>query len=311
MRITDKKTFKDEKNRDHSNDFRHIIFTSSGLGIIMLTLFFQFIIINSLSNSEQILIDEKKIASLNNLALPIFILYVVGLSLFIIGIKFLFKRWICCGYIFYNKNLFVKQYYNFRNITSFALRGKGQKIFSISLILYLILALFLNNTIIYKDNISFSSSYGIHAPSLVIIGCCGDPGEFPLISFYLTDHFGLMLIPLNLITSISLSILAGLNISLIYRVYKTNKNNGLSNDNKNNNKINFFSIVGIIPGLFVSCPVCAGHLLLLLLVGSSLISAGITITFTHYQSIFLIFGYILMIVFPFIANRNKILFVND
>jgi hypothetical protein len=108
--------------------------------------------------------------------------------------------------------------------------------------------------------------------------------------------------------------LAGLNISLIYKIYTTNKNNGSSNGNKNKNKhkiSRLLSLVGIIPGLFVSCPICAGNMLLLSIVGTSFISAGITITFTHYQAIFLIFGVILMIIFPFIASRNKILFIKN
>jgi len=303
---------KEEQSLECSNNSRGIIFISSGVVIIILILFFQFIIVNFLSNYEQIIIDEKSMSYLNKLALPIFILYIVGLLTFLIGIKILFKKWNSGGYIFSDGNLFVKQYYNFKNITSFALRDKGQNIFSISLILYLILTLFLNNTIIFKDNISFSLSYGIQAPSLVIIGCCGNPGEFPLISFYLTDHFGLMLIPLNLITSIFLSILAGLNISLIYKIYTTNKNNGSSSGNKNENKhkISFLSIIGLIPGLFVSCPICAGNVLLFSFVGTSFISAGITITLTHYPSIVFIFGFILMLIFPFIASRNKILFIN-
>lgn len=304
---------KEEGYLECSKDFREIIFISSGVGIIILILFFQFIIISSLSNSEQIIIDEKSMSYLNNLALPTFLLYLVGLLVFLIGIKFLLNKWSTCAYTFHNRNQFVKQYYNFKNITSFALRGKGQKIFSISLLLYLMLALFLNNTIIFKENISFSSSYGIQVPSIVIIGCCGNPGEFPLLSFYITDHFGLMLIPLNLIKSIFLSILAALNISLIYNIYITNKNNGSFNNskNKNKNKISLLSLFGIIPGLFVSCPTCVGNILLLSIVGTSFISAGITITFTHYQSIFLIFSLILMIIFPFIASRNKILFIKN
>jgi len=309
LRINGKDTLKDENCLKFSFNSISIIFCLGGIVIVSLIFLYQFIVIYSISDSKQITMSENQIFNLNNLALPIFTLFLLGLFLFLTGIINLFKRWTLSEYIYYNKNILVRQYYNFRNISSFALKGSGKKIFSISIILYLILALFFNNTIVYNHNISFSSSYGVHIPSIVIIGCCGHPGEFPIISFYITDHFGLMLIPINLLTAIVISILAALNISLLYTIYKTNKNlKTCKNSDGVKEKLNLFSLFGLVSGLFVICPTCVGNLMLFSILGSSLVSFGITISFTFYHSIFLS-SFVLLLVFPILVGRNNSLFV--
>jgi hypothetical protein len=39
--------------------------------------------------------------------------------------------------------------------------------------------------------------HNLHAPSAYVIGCCGTPGSFPIITLYLNDNIGIVFIPIN------------------------------------------------------------------------------------------------------------------
>jgi hypothetical protein len=120
-----------------------------------------------------------------------------------------------------------------------------------------------------------------------------------------------MLIPINLLTAIFISILAALNISLLYKIYHTSKNlKTFKNSDGTKEKVNLFPLFGLISGLFVICPTCAGNLFLFSILGSSLVSIGITISFTFYQSLFLL-SFVLLLIFPILVGRNTSLFVNS
>ena len=80
----------------------------------------------------------------------------------------------------------------------------------------------------------------------------------------MTEHFSVLIIPLNLIIATVLSVLVGLNTTLNIFLLSRQKSVKLS-------KRNFFGVVGISTGLFVGCPTCTGSLFYSLVGISSLV----------------------------------------
>ena len=152
---------------------------------------------------------------------------------------------------------------------------KYLKIMVISSIMYGIIFGFLSQIFIYENNISFIEQ-GITIPSVNIVPCCNIPGYVPMLTAYLTDHFLVLLIPINIILASTVSVLVGFNVALsLYtlKFIKTAKN-----------KAPFVQSIGLTGGLFVGCPTCAGSIFSALLG----ISAGTTIaTLALFQTLFI------------------------
>jgi hypothetical protein len=152
---------------------------------------------------------------------------------------------------------------------------KYLKIMVISSIMYGIIFGFLSQIFIYKNNISFIEQ-GITIPSVNIVPCCNIPGYVPMLTAYLTDHFLVLLIPINIILAITVSVLVGFNIALSLYTLKFIK--------MAKNKAPFIQSIGLTGGLFVGCPTCAGSIFSALLG----ISAGTTIaTLALFQTLFI------------------------
>ena len=129
--------------------------------------------------------------------------------------------------------------------------NKYLRIMVISSIGYGIIFGFLSQIFIYKNNISLTEQ-GIMIPSVNIIPCCNIPGYVPMFTAYLSDHFLVLLIPINVILAITVSALVGFNFALSFYTFKLTK--------ITKNKISFFQSVGFTGGLFVGCPTCAGSI---------------------------------------------------
>ncbi len=152
---------------------------------------------------------------------------------------------------------------------------KYLKIMVISSIMYGIIFGFLSQIFIYENNISFIEQ-GITIPSVNIVPCCNIPGYVPMLTAYLTDHFLVLLIPINIILAITVSALVGFNVALSLYTLKFIK--------MAKNKAPFIQSIGLTGGLFVGCPTCAGSIFSALLG----ISAGTTIaTLALFQTLFI------------------------
>ena len=115
-------------------------------------------------------------------------------------------------------------------------------------------------------------------PNSQLIICCNTIGYVPMLIIKLTEHFSILIIPLNLIIATILSALVGLNISLNIFMLSKKKTIKLS-------KKNFFGVLGISTGLFVGCPTCTGSLFYSL-VGFS--SFFLFASLNFYQTIFVV-----------------------
>jgi hypothetical protein len=166
--------------------------------------------------------------------------------------------------------------------------NKYLKIMVISSIGYGIIFGFLSQIFIYNNNISFMEQ-GIVIPSVNIVPCCNIPGYVPMFTAYLTDHFLVLLIPINIILAITVSVLVGFNFALSFYTLKLIK--------MSKNKVSFMQSIGLTGGLFVGCPTCAGSLFSTLLG----FSTGTTIAaLALFQTLFIAITVPALIITPFL-----------
>jgi hypothetical protein len=178
-------------------------------------------------------------------------------------------------------------------ITAAFLDNKYWKVMAISAIIYGIFFGFLSQIFIYRYDISFSEQ-GITVPSVNVIPCCNMPGYVPMLTVFPTDHFLIMIIPINIILALIVSVLVGFNISLTLYAFKLEKA-------QNTKRVSFVGSVGAISGLFVGCPTCAGSLFSMLL-GYSL---GTTMAvLAPFQTLFILISIPSLILAPFLIGRR-------
>jgi hypothetical protein len=117
---------------------------------------------------------------------------------------------------------------------------------------------FLSGMIVYSPFENFAEEYLVRIPSSVVAVCCGSPGLIPVLTVFLTNHLGMLLIPVDIVILVSVSGLVGLNASLIVCQY----------DNRPRSRSGrWFLGVGAACGLFTACPTCAGLLLSTVILG--------------------------------------------
>jgi hypothetical protein len=166
--------------------------------------------------------------------------------------------------------------------------NKYLRIMVISSIGYGIIFGFLSQIFIYNNNISFMEQ-GIRVPSVNIVPCCNIPGYVPMFTAYLSDHFLVLLIPINIILAITVSVLVGFNFALSVYTLKLTR--------MPKNKISFMQSIGLTGGLFVGCPTCAGSIFSTLLG----FSAGTTIAaLALFQTLFIAITVPALIITPFL-----------
>jgi len=169
------------------------------------------------------------------------------------------------------------------------------KVMVIAAISYGIFFGFLSQILIYRNDISFSQQ-GIKIPSINIVPCCNTPGYVPMFSAYLTDHFLILLIPLNLILAVIVSSLVGFNFAL--SLYAFN----VSRRIQSTKKVSFIGSVGVVSGLFVGCPTCAGTFFSALL-GFGAVGESISVL-ASFQTVFIALSIPVLIIAPFLVARS-------
>ena len=178
-------------------------------------------------------------------------------------------------------------------ITAAFLDNKYWKVMAISAIIYGIFFGFLSQIFIYRYDISFSEQ-GITVPSVNVIPCCNMPGYVPMLTVFPTDHFLIMIIPINIILAVIVSVLVGFNISLTLYAFNLEKAQNIK-------RVSFVGSVGAISGLFVGCPTCAGSLFSILL-GYSL---GTTMAvLAPFQTLFILISIPSLILALFLIGRR-------
>jgi hypothetical protein len=117
-----------------------------------------------------------------------------------------------------------------------------------------------------------------------------------MFTVYFTDHFLLLIIPLNVILAAVVSMMVGFNVALsayAYRLRKTVQT-----------RTSLVGGLGATTGLFVGCPTCAGSLLSAAL-GLGVIGAGAsTSVFAPFQTLFIAASLPALAVAPLLLARS-------
>jgi hypothetical protein len=155
---------------------------------------------------------------------------------------------------------------------------------------------FLSQILVYRPDVSFTER-GIRVPSIDLTPCCGAPGYMPMSAVYITDHFLILIIPINVILAIVVSLLVGFNVALSSFAFRLKKSL--------QTKTSLAAGIGATSGLFVGCPTCAGSLISAVL-GIGVAGAGGTTAsaFAGLQTLLIVASIPALIVAPFLSARS-------
>lgn len=171
------------------------------------------------------------------------------------------------------------------------------KLMIVAAIGYGIFFSFLSQIIVYRADVSFTEK-GINVPSLDLIPCCAAPGYMPMVTLYITDHFLILIIPLNVILATIVSLLVGFNVALSIFAFRMKKL-------LQTKTTSLAAGIGATSGLFVGCPTCAGSLISALL-GIGIAGAGGTSAsvLAPFQTLFIAASIPALVVAPFLTARS-------
>ncbi len=142
---------------------------------------------------------------------------------------------------------------------------------------------------------------GIHDLPSIVMMQYGPTGYVPTMSIYISDNFGIFIIPINFIILLVVSALVGLNgIMSIYALFNRHSNkNRFSFTKASTSSSSFFSALGATTSLFVICPTCASLYIFTALAGGLAPSiAAFSIT---YYNFFMIISIPLLLCSPFLT----------
>src|SRR5574338_1192227 len=168
--------------------------------------------------------------------------------------------------------------------------SKSRRIFVATAIGYGVFFALTSGILVYQPDVTFSYHYGVQVPSAQIAPCCGDVGYVPKFIFYITEHIGMQVIPINIILQITVSYLVGLNMAIAVNAFSIlKKGTGVGS-------------VAAVTGLFIACPTCAGTFLSLFISTSGVVA--FTLAITQIQTILIAISIPLLIVTPVIMAKK-------
>ncbi len=170
------------------------------------------------------------------------------------------------------------------------------KIMIVAAVCYGIFFGYLSQILVYRADVSFTER-GIEVPSLDLIPCCSAVGYMPMLTIYITDHFLILIIPLNVILATIVSLLVGFNVALSIFAFRMKKSL--------QTKTSLAAGIGATSGLFVGCPTCAGSLISAML-GIGIAGAGGTSAsvLAPFQTLFIAATIPALVVAPFLTARS-------
>lgn len=173
--------------------------------------------------------------------------------------------------------------------------GRYWRIMAVSAIVYGIFFAFLSQILVYRPDVSFAER-GIKVPSTDLIPCCSAPGYMPMFTAYFTDHFLLLVIPVNVILAAVVSVMVGFNVALSVYAYRLRQ--------AVQGRTSIVGGIGAATGLFVGCPTCAGSMISAVL-GLGAIGAGAsTSALASFQTLFIAASLPALAFAPFLLARS-------
>ncbi|HYC26448.1 MAG TPA: hypothetical protein VEB67_00310, partial [Nitrososphaerales archaeon] len=155
--------------------------------------------------------------------------------------------------------------------------SRYRKLFVATALIYGAVFAVLTSVVVYQPGVDFSSSYGASIPSVEVVPISGATLSTPILTAYVTEHFGVLLIPLTVMLLVAVSGLVGLNFIMSAFAFDSRaKGDGRG----------WLGGVGALVGLFTGCPTCAGLFFANILGGAGAVSF-VTIV-GSYQPVFVL-----------------------
>ena len=169
------------------------------------------------------------------------------------------------------------------------------KIMAAAAICYGIVFGLLSQILVYRPDVSLTEK-GINVPSIDLTPCCAAPGYMPMLTVYITDHFLILVIPINVILAAVVSGLVGFNVALSISAYRLKKSMQAN--------MSIAAGIGATTGLFVGCPTCAGSLFSAL-IGFGVAGAGTSASaLAPFQTLFIAASIPALVIAPFLIARS-------
>jgi hypothetical protein len=124
-----------------------------------------------------------------------------------------------------------------------------RRIMAAATLLYGLLFAVVTGIVVYRPMENFAQEYFTQIPSAALAVCCGSAGLVPVLTVFVTNHLGLLIIPANILILTAVSVLVGLNATLTVCEYHNRPRDASSR---------WLLGLGAITGLFTACPTCAG-----------------------------------------------------
>jgi len=169
--------------------------------------------------------------------------------------------------------------------------GKYRRYFIASTVLYGLFYAIITSMIVYQPTVDFGRAYGVAVPSAILTPCCGAPLYTPVLTVYLVNHLGLLLIPLTVLLVIAISVLVGLNLSISLFAFDSRAKGGFKG---------VAGALGAVVGLFTGCPTCAGLFFANALGGSG--AASFVTLLGYYQPAFILLSLPVLLVTPYLTS---------
>jgi len=143
-----------------------------------------------------------------------------------------------------------------------------RRLFVIATAIYAVVFALLDGILVYQPNVNFFTYYLVNGPTWHIVTCCGTPPYVPVGLLYLpAQHLGVELFPLSVSLMLIVSLLVGLNVSLLFRAFSLTRT-GADEKETSRRKGVAASVLGAAFGLFAGCPTCAAVFFLSMVAGT-------------------------------------------
>lgn len=171
--------------------------------------------------------------------------------------------------------------------------GKYRSYFIASALLYGVFYAVITSMIVYQPTVDFVQAYGAHLPSVQVTPLPASPLFTPVVTVYLANHLGLLLIPLTILLLVATSLLVGLNFALA----------GFAFDSRARGAgRGWVGGIGAVVGLFTGCPTCAGLFFANVLGGAGAVSFAALLG--YYQPAFILLSIPVLLAAPYLTSRS-------
>jgi hypothetical protein len=151
----------------------------------------------------------------------------------------------------------------------------------------------ITSMIVYQPSVDFVSAYGAAIPSASVTPIHGAPLFTPVLTVYLTDHLGMLVIPLTLVLVVTISVLVGLNFALAGFAFGSRGKGGGRG---------WVGGIGAAVGLFTGCPTCAGLFFANVVGGAGAVSFATILG--YYQPAFILVSIPVLLGAPYVVTRS-------